>query len=86
MARRVLGLGPVRSDAMSKTTEHEERETDLRARLRRHEVELIIEALRQARWNQTEAARLLGLPRRTLVHKLKALGIAKLGYGESEPR
>ena len=69
---------------MTKTTEQEERETDLRARLRRHEVELIIEALRQARWNQTVAARLLGLPRRTLVHKLKVLGIAKLGYGERE--
>ncbi|WP_437730191.1 helix-turn-helix domain-containing protein [Sorangium sp. So ce1335] len=41
---------------------------------------------RKTGWNQTEAARALGIPLRTLVHKLKALGIRKLGYapaGES---
>jgi DNA-binding NtrC family response regulator len=52
----------------------------LRAELRRREVEIILEALRAAAWNQTEAARRLGLPRRTLVYKLRALGIGK-AYG-----
>ena len=56
-------------------------EDGLRERLRRHEAELILEALRLAGWNQTEAARRLKLPRRTLVYKPKTLGIAKLGYG-----
>ncbi|WP_437284295.1 sigma 54-interacting transcriptional regulator [Sorangium sp. So ce406] len=58
----------------------------LKARLLRHEAEVIVAALRKAGWNQTEAARALGIPLRTLVHKLKALGIKKLGYapaGES---
>ncbi|MGK3992717.1 sigma 54-interacting transcriptional regulator [Sorangium sp. So ce1024] len=58
----------------------------LKARLQRYEAEVIVAALRRTGWNQTEAARALGIPLRTLVHKLKALGIKKLGYapaGES---
>lgn len=38
-----------------------------------HEGMLIREALQKTGGNQTEAARLLGLPRRTLVHKLRLL-------------
>ena len=62
-------------------------ENGLRERLLRHEAELILQALREAGWNQSEAARRLKLPRRTLVYKLKTLGIAKLGYGapDGEP-
>jgi len=52
----------------------------LREQLRRHEAEIILRALRRAGWNQTEAARCLKLPRRTLVYKLRALGITRLGY------
>jgi transcriptional regulator with PAS, ATPase and Fis domain len=55
-------------------------EGDLRASLLRYEADLIVGALRDAGWNQTEAARRLGVPLRTLVHKLKALGIRKVGY------
>ncbi len=43
--------------------------------LQRFEAELIREALIRTHGNQSEAALLLGLPRRTLVHKLKTLGI-----------
>jgi len=68
---------------MPKTTRPED-VASLRELLRQHEAKLILEALRQARWNQSEAARRLRLPRRTLVYKLKALGIAKLGYGAGE--
>ncbi|MFS8069322.1 MAG: sigma 54-interacting transcriptional regulator [Byssovorax sp.] len=53
---------------------------DLRARLLRYEAKLIVEALRDTQWNQTEAAHALGMPLRTLVHKIKTLGIRKLGY------
>ncbi|AGP38618.1 sigma-54-dependent Fis family transcriptional regulator [Sorangium cellulosum] len=52
----------------------------LKARLQRCEAELIVQALRKAGGNQTEAARALGMPLRTLVYKLKALGIKRLGY------
>ena len=51
---------------------------DLRARLQRYEMQIILDALRATRWNQTEAARQLGMPLRTLVHKIKVLGIKKL--------
>lgn len=40
-----------------------------------------IDALRASNWNQTEAARLLDMPVRTLQHKVKQLGLKKLGYG-----
>ncbi|WP_437573777.1 sigma 54-interacting transcriptional regulator [Sorangium sp. So ce887] len=52
----------------------------LKARLQRCEAELIVQALRKAGGSQTEAARALGMPLRTLVYKLKALGIKRLGY------
>jgi DNA-binding NtrC family response regulator/pSer/pThr/pTyr-binding forkhead associated (FHA) protein len=51
---------------------------DFKTKLQRYEAQLILEALRQTRWNQTEAARLLGMPLRTLVHKIKVLDIKKL--------
>ncbi|UQA58458.1 sigma 54-interacting transcriptional regulator [Polyangium aurulentum] len=57
----------------------------LRARMARHEAEIIVEALRESQWNQTEAARKLEMPLRTLVHRMKTLGIKKLGYAPSEP-
>ncbi|MGE0784723.1 MAG: sigma 54-interacting transcriptional regulator [Sandaracinaceae bacterium] len=44
---------------------------DLRARLDRYEREAIEQALRACGGNQTEAAKQLGLPRRTLVDKLR---------------
>jgi two-component system, NtrC family, response regulator AtoC len=55
-----------------------EESADLKMKLQRYESQLILEALRTARWNQTEAARQLGMPLRTLVHKIKVLGIKKL--------
>ena len=50
----------------------------LKKRLHRYEAELIMSALRDAGGNRTEAAQRLGMPRRTLVHKLKVLGINRL--------
>jgi hypothetical protein len=50
---------------------------DLRDHLRRHEVELIRAALQAAGWRQTEAARLLRLPLRTLARKVKDNGIRR---------
>jgi DNA-binding NtrC family response regulator len=36
---------------------------------------MILEALEKAKGNRTEAARLLGIPRRTLYNKLEKLGM-----------
>ncbi|AUX23525.1 sigma-54 dependent transcriptional regulator [Sorangium cellulosum] len=55
----------------------------LKIRLEQIEADLLIEALRASDWNQTEAARRLELPLRTLQHKIKVYGIKKLGYGVS---
>jgi DNA-binding NtrC family response regulator len=48
-------------------------------KLRRYEAELILHALRKHGGNQTAAAKSLDIPLRTLVHKIRALGIKKFG-------
>jgi two-component system response regulator AtoC len=49
----------------------------VRQRTRAFETELILEALRRSGGNQTEAARALQMPVRTLTHKMQELGIKK---------
>jgi DNA-binding NtrC family response regulator len=51
--------------------------SDYRERVRKFETELIIRALHKANGNQTEAAKSLNLPLRTLVHKIQTYGIKK---------
>ncbi len=58
-----------------------ERTGDLRLDVQRFEVQVILDALRKAKGNRTEAARRLHVPVRTLSHKLRQLGIKKLGFG-----
>jgi two-component system response regulator AtoC len=48
---------------------------ELRARVQEYEAQIISEALRLAGGNRTQAARQLGMPVRTLTHKIKMLGI-----------
>lgn len=48
-----------------------------RDQMARVETDLILDALRQTNGNQAAAARLLGMPIRTLTHKMQALGIKK---------
>ena len=50
---------------------------DLRARLHEYEASTIREMLESVGWNQSEAARRLGMPIRTLSNKVKALGIKR---------
>lgn len=52
------------------------------AEVRETELRLILAALTQADGQRAEAARLLGLPLRTLSHKMRQLGI-KRAYGEA---
>ena len=54
---------------------------DFKTRIEHIESALIIEALREAKWNQSEAARVLRIPLRTMTRKMQAYGIAKLGFG-----
>jgi DNA-binding NtrC family response regulator len=53
----------------------QEDDAELKGQLQRYERELLLGALRAENWNQTAAAKRLGMPRRTLVYKLTALGI-----------
>ncbi|QRK09332.1 sigma-54-dependent Fis family transcriptional regulator [Archangium violaceum] len=48
-----------------------------RERLQHFEAGLLLEALQGAGWNQTEAARRLGLPVRTLSYRMKLLGLRR---------
>lgn len=52
-------------------------DADFKARIREYEIALIEDGLRRAAGNQTEAARLLRMPLRTLVHKMQTYGIKK---------
>jgi DNA-binding NtrC family response regulator len=47
-------------------------------RIKDYETQLILDALRRADGNQTAAAKMLKMPLRTLVHKIKLYGIKKL--------
>ncbi len=52
-------------------------EIDIKAKLQQYEAQLIIDALSAHDWKQTETAQALGMPLRTLVHKIKLHGIKK---------
>ncbi len=71
-----LGPGSPRSDPSGADTVVE---INLRAELQRHEAELIVRALDATDWQRAEAAERLGLPLRTLAHRMKLLGIRRLG-------
>jgi DNA-binding NtrC family response regulator len=50
---------------------------DFRTCIERVETEVLVAALTQTGWNQTEAAELLRMPRRTLVHKIRVYRLRK---------
>ncbi len=49
----------------------------IKDKLRRYEAGLLLEALKAHDWNQTRTAEALGMPLRTLVHKMRTLGLKK---------
>ncbi|MEM7676334.1 MAG: sigma-54 dependent transcriptional regulator [Myxococcota bacterium] len=51
---------------------------DYKTQMQQAEIEVIVRALRRTQLNQTEAARLLRMPLRTLVHKMKVLDIRRI--------
>jgi DNA-binding NtrC family response regulator len=52
---------------------------DYRACMARLDAEVLSAALREVGWRQVDAAKRLAMPRRTLVHKIRALGLKKPG-------
>jgi two-component system, NtrC family, response regulator AtoC len=52
-------------------------EGGLKEQMRAYEIQLIVDALKKHRGNQTEAARALQMPVRTLAHKMQTFGIKK---------
>ena len=78
----VAGAAAGSPKARVSTTAPGEPPADFRAAVQRYEVDLIVAALRASSWNQTAAAKRLDMPLRTLLHKMKTLGIKKLGYGD----
>jgi DNA-binding NtrC family response regulator len=56
---------------------------DLNARVRQLERDLVMEALRRSGGDRAAASRLLGIPPRTLSHKIERLGLRK-GYSVAE--
>jgi DNA-binding NtrC family response regulator len=59
------------------TDDGDEVPSDYREHVRKYEAQLIVRALHKHSGNQTEAAKALGLPLRTLVHKIQLYGIKK---------
>jgi two-component system response regulator AtoC len=68
---------PIASGPMDTDVGDSEVAGDYREHVRRYEAKLIVQALHKANGNQTEAAKQLGLPLRTLVHKIQQYGIKK---------
>jgi DNA-binding NtrC family response regulator len=52
--------------------------TDFKTQMQRAEIQILLNALERTSWNQTEAAHRLQMPLRTLVHKIKKLGIQEV--------
>ncbi len=73
----------VRGGARAKEAENDAPESggdepaDYKEHVRRYETELILKALRKHNGSQTDAAKSLNLPLRTLVHKIQTYGIKK---------
>ncbi|MGK3960842.1 sigma 54-interacting transcriptional regulator [Sorangium sp. So ce118] len=59
---------------------------DLRSQVARYEAHIILEALNASGGNQKAAAASLGLPLRTLIHKMKSLGIRRAPYVRTASR
>ena len=72
--------GPDSAPASQQQTSLRQPGETFRSCINRLEARVLLEALREADGNQTEAAKLLDMPRRTLVHKIRVLGLRRLGW------
>ncbi len=74
LSDRIRGGG---SELPARETSQPVPDVEFKERVRQFETELILDALRRTDGNQTQAAKLLRMPLRTLVHKIKTYGIQK---------
>jgi DNA-binding NtrC family response regulator len=65
------------SDDRSKSSLPSAKDGGLKEQMRSYEIQLIVDALKKHNGNQTEAARALQMPVRTLAHKMQTYGIKK---------
>ncbi|MGV3620689.1 MAG: helix-turn-helix domain-containing protein [Archangium sp.] len=64
-------------DALPAKLSGESQEDDFRGAMQSAERELLLETLARTRWNVTAAALRLGIPRRTIVHRMAKLGLKR---------
>ena len=84
LPERVRETEPTTQVTQVDTEPAREGEINLKAEMQRHEADLILKALRQSDWDRKKAAALLGLPVRTLAHKMQSHGIRKTSYEKSD--
>ncbi len=84
LPERVRDVEPTTQVTQVETEPEGEGEINLKAEMQRHEADLILKALRQSDWDRKKAAVLLGLPVRTLAHKMQVHGIRKTSYEKSD--
>ncbi len=82
LGERVRGAGPSGTSPTDYPGplggEEDEGDVAFKDRIREYETQLIVDALRKCEGNQTAAAKMLKMPLRTLVHKIRTYGIKKL--------
>jgi hypothetical protein len=76
-AARVAVRDELGRDALPVALGGDARADDFRAAMQGAERELLLEALARTRWNVTAAAARLGMPRRTVVHRMAKLGLRR---------
>lgn len=64
-------------DALPARLSTETTADDFRSSMKSAEREVLLEALARTRWNVTAAATRLGMPRRTIVHRMRLLGLKR---------
>lgn len=76
-AARATARDEIGRDALPERLWSEAPANDFRASMESAERELLLETLGRTRWNVTQAAQRLELPRRTLVHRMMKLGLKR---------
>lgn len=68
-------IQPLPTILRERMTNHQQEKTDFKTRIQQFEIQLIADALETTKGNQTEAAKQLGIPLRTLVRKIKTYSL-----------
>lgn len=77
LAARAAVRDEIGRDALPAGLSGDAEEDDFRGAMQSAERELLLETLARTRWNVTAAAARLGMPRRTIVHRMARLGLKR---------